>query len=293
MTTAADDAADEIAFEAFLAGRPVPAEADGSSPAVATFAGAVRATATLPGRPNAALAELLTTGLLTDHSSPSIRTAPSAGRSPRRSRVRRRRRFAMFFPALLAKFLAAGAVAQAASGVGIALVAFTGAGATGMLGDDVQTTLTSVVAPADETTDEVGTPDASPTAGENETPAVETPAVETPAVETPAPAAARAPEQAQASGPIDGQKFGDWVHEAFPDGKADGRIVSKWARLKHVDPSEVEGIEDVQGIDDSTGVTAAPTAEVETETEHSAEATHGNGGGNSGHGGGHGGRGHN
>ena len=40
MTTAADDSADEIAFEAFLAGRAVPAEADGSSPAVVTFAGA-------------------------------------------------------------------------------------------------------------------------------------------------------------------------------------------------------------------------------------------------------------
>ncbi|MFL6097823.1 MAG: hypothetical protein ACJ71Y_20405, partial [Blastococcus sp.] len=131
MTTAADDSADEIAFEAFLAGRPVPAEADGGSPAVTAFAGAVRATATAPGRPNTALAELLATGLRTDQSSPSTRTAPSAGRSPWRSRVRRRR-FAMFFPALLAKFLSAGAVAQAASGVGIALVAFTGAGATGM-----------------------------------------------------------------------------------------------------------------------------------------------------------------
>ena len=51
----------------------------------------------------------------------------------------------MFFPALLAKFLSAGVVAQACSGAGIALVAFTGAGATGLLGDDVQTTITSVV----------------------------------------------------------------------------------------------------------------------------------------------------
>ena len=85
MTTAADDSADEIAFEAFLAGRPVPAEADGGFPAVTAFAGAVRATATAPGRPNAALAELLATGLLTDQSSPSTRTAPSTGKSPRRS----------------------------------------------------------------------------------------------------------------------------------------------------------------------------------------------------------------
>jgi len=285
MTTAADDSADEIAFEAFLAGRAVPAEADGSSPAVVTFAGAVRATATLPGRPNAALAELLTTGLLTDQSSPSTRTAPSTGKSPRRSRVRRRR-FAMFLPALVAKFLSLSAVAQAASGVGIAVVAFTGAGATGLLGNDVQTSLTSVVGAAD-TTGDVSTPVASPTATETETPAVETPAVATPAVETPAPAAARDPEAAQKSGPADGETFGAWVHEAFPDGKADGRIVSQWARNKHVDLSKVEGIEDVEGVDDAGSSTATPTPEVET--EHSAATTHGN----SGHGGGNSGHGHN
>jgi hypothetical protein len=294
MTTAADDA-DEIAFEAFLAGRPVPAEADGSSPAVATFAGAVRATATRPGRPHAALAELLATGLLTDQSSPSTRTAPSAGRSPRRSRVRKRR-FAMFFPALLAKFLAAGALAQAASGVGIAVVAFTGAGATGLLGNDVQTTLTSVVGVADATGD-VRTPDVTAAATETETPAVKTPvvttpAVETPAVETPSPAPAELSAlAAQAAGPTPGEKFSAWMHRAFPTGKADGRIVSQWARTKHVDLSKVEGIEDVEGIDDSASATATPTAEVET--EHSAEATHGNSGGTSRHGGGDSGRGDN
>src|SRR5215208_6925826 len=101
MTTAADDRAVEKAFEASLAGRPVPGEAAG----LAAFTSAVRSTATQPGRPNAALAELLSTGLLTDQSSPSTRTAPAAGSSPRRSRVRIRRRFAMFFPALLAKLL--------------------------------------------------------------------------------------------------------------------------------------------------------------------------------------------
>ena len=137
MTTAADDTAGEAAVEAFLAGRPVPEEAAD----LAAFAGAVRATATLPGRPNAALAELLATGLITDQSSPSTRTAPSAGSSPRRSRVRRRRRFAMFFPALLAKFLSAGAVAQAASGAGIVVVALTGAGVVGVLPRPVHDTI--------------------------------------------------------------------------------------------------------------------------------------------------------
>ena len=134
MTTAADDSTDEIAFEAFLAGRPVPAEADGGSP-VAAFAGAVRATATLPGRPNAALAELLATGLLTDQSSPSTRTAVAAGPLPSRRTRDRRRRFAMIFPALLAKFLSAGALAQAATGDTVVVVAVTGAGATGVLGE--------------------------------------------------------------------------------------------------------------------------------------------------------------
>lgn len=292
MTTAADDATDEIAFEAFLAGRPVPPEADGSSPAVATFAGAVRATANLPGRPNAALAELLARGLLTDQSSPSARTAPSTGRSPRRSRVRRRR-FAMFFPALLAKFLSAGAMAQAASGVGIAVVAFTGAGATGLLGNDVQTTLTSVVGAAGETSG-VSTPvSSSPATGTDETPAVETPAVETPAVVTPAAVTPRTVAEAQLAGPVPGQTFGDWVHEAFPDGKVDGRIVSSWARQKHVPLSEVEDVEGIESGDDSTA-SATSTPAVGTEREDATEATHGRAGEDEGaREGGRSGRGHN
>jgi len=283
MTTAADDSADEIAFEAFLAGRAVPAQADGSSPAVATFAGAVRATATLPGRPNAALAELLATGLLVDQSSPSTRTAPSTGKSPRRSRVRRRRS-AMFLPALVAKFLSLSAVAQAASGVGIAVVAFTGAGATGLLGDDVQTTLTSVVGAAETTSDVTSA--ASSSAEASETAAEATSASETPAAVSP-----RAAEAAQSDGPLPGQTFGDWVHEAFPDGKADGRIVSSWARQKHVSQAEVDAVE---GIDDATP-SATVTAEVETEdspdSTDSTETTHGHG--TSAHGGGNSGRGHN
>ena len=118
MTTAADDSAVEDAFEAILAGRPVPEGAAG----LAAFTGAVRTSATAPGRPNAALAELLATGLLTDQSSPSIRTARSAGSAARAaaSRVRIRRRPAMIFPALIAKFLSAGAVAQAATGAAVA-----------------------------------------------------------------------------------------------------------------------------------------------------------------------------
>ena len=78
MTTAADDSAVEDAFEALLAGRPVPEGAAG----LAAFTEAVRTSATRQGRPNAALAELLATGLLADQSSPSVRTATSAGSAP-------------------------------------------------------------------------------------------------------------------------------------------------------------------------------------------------------------------
>ena len=131
MTTAADDFAVEEAFEAYLAGRPV----SGGGARVAAFAEAVRGTAVQAGRPNAALAELLATGLLVDQPSPSPRTASS----------RRRRRFAMIFPALLAKFLSAGAVAQAATGAGVVIVVATGAGATGVLGEEVQDSLTGIV----------------------------------------------------------------------------------------------------------------------------------------------------
>ena len=141
MTTAADDAAVEDAFEAYLAGRPVPEQ----GAALASFAEAVRTGATRPGRPSVALAELLATGLLTDQPSPSTRTARSAGSPPPRRPARNRRRPAMILSALLAKFLSAGAVAQAAAGAGVALVAVTGASAVGVLPDPVQETVAIVV----------------------------------------------------------------------------------------------------------------------------------------------------
>src|SRR5688572_14237708 len=146
MTTAADDSAVEDAFDALLAGRPAPHGAAG----LAAFTEAVRHSATSPGRPNAALAELLATGLLVDQSSPSTVTARSAGATPSRgSRNRIRRRIAVFFPALFAKLLSAGAVAQAATGATVVVVAFAGAGAAGVLPTPVQDTFTSIV--SDET----------------------------------------------------------------------------------------------------------------------------------------------
>jgi hypothetical protein len=258
MTTAADDTSAEDAFEAVLAGRPVSEGAAG----LAAFAEAVRATATVPGRPNAALAELLATGRLTDQSSPSARTAQSAGRSPqpRRSRVRRRRRFAMIFPALLAKFLSAGAVAQAASGAGVALVAFTGAGAAGVLPDPIQETFSSVVssetiqqtAPAEDMTPATATPESTPA----EDPAAETPEVGDNGELT---------RDKWEDGPLPGQSFGDWVSEGARHGFTDGDTISDWAHEFHEnrrDGNWHDGSwnDDHQGDEDRRNGTTAPAA---------------------------------
>jgi len=69
----------------------------------------------------------------------------------------------MILPALIAKFLSAGAIAQAATGATVAVVAFTGVGAVGALPDPVQDTFATVVAEitpleppmSEETTEEV------------------------------------------------------------------------------------------------------------------------------------------
>jgi hypothetical protein len=119
MTTPADVRTDEEAFAACLAGRPVPAGAQG----LAAFTDAVRASATEPGRPNAALAELLATGLLVPTQEPSRGTA---GRPARTSRKRPH----VLISTLTAKFAAAGAVAKAACATGAVAVALTGTATT-------------------------------------------------------------------------------------------------------------------------------------------------------------------
>jgi uncharacterized membrane protein YgcG len=307
MTAAADDTADEAAFEAFLAGRAAPGGADDSFHAVAAFGGAVRATATAPGRPNAALAELLATGLLTDQSSPSTRTATSAGKSPRRSRVRRRR-FAVFFPALLAKFLSAGAVAQAASGAGICLVAFTGAGVVGVLPGPVQDTFTSVVGL--ETSDEgTSQDDPAPTGDEvtsTDPGEVDGTAVETTAVPTAEPTVEELdPATLVAAGPAEGQTFGEWVSACArnaelrdwlrAEGTNFGHMVRDWAHRKGLDDTDLE--EEGVDLDDLTEVsTPAPTTEAarteaaDPTSNGSDDRGNGRGNGNSNrHGGGSGG----
>jgi hypothetical protein len=310
MTTAADDRAVEDAFEAYLAGRPVP---DGGA-ALASFAGAVRATATQPGRPNAALAELLATGLLADQPSPSTRTARSAGAPPSRgTRNRNRRRFAMFFPALLAKFLSAGAVAQATAGAGAVVVVVTGAGVVGVLPGPVQDTVATAVETVtpldleggDETGQVVDRDGTGAVAG-----AVPTAAPTTTAPAEPTEAAFDA--AVWGTGPAEGESFGEWVSAGAHNKDAIeaaaalrgeesfrfGHLVRSWASKKHVDIEDVE----VDGVELEELIATTPTTppEVAQETTAPAQetgtaatsrgngkasgATNGNSGGNGGQG---------
>jgi hypothetical protein len=65
----------------------------------------------------------------------------------------------MLFPALLAKLLSAGAIAQAATGAGVAVVVVCSAGAAGVLPDPVQETFSSIVG---TDTEQTGTVDPAP-----------------------------------------------------------------------------------------------------------------------------------
>ncbi|MCW2700552.1 MAG: hypothetical protein JWQ45_2087 [Blastococcus sp.] len=311
MTTAADDAAVEDAFEAYLARRPVPGAAADTFPGLVAFSEAVRATATQPGRPNAALAELLVTGLLTDQPSPSTATARSAGKPPARrpTRVRIRRRTAMFFPALFAKLLSAGAAAQACAGAGVALVAFTGAGAAGVLPGPVQNTVSSVV--------ETVTPFRMPSGEKSvaDEPATEESALEQPEPGQPVvePSVVEQPETEQhvggtraefdaavwaAEGPDAYPSFGDWVsdgasHRAFKDERGRfGQIVSAQARNKGLDDGDLE--DEGVDLDELRGdASTEPTPRVKPETldadDDDAATKHGDGDGDGyGRGDGHG-----
>jgi hypothetical protein len=282
MTTAADDAAVEDAFEAYLAGRPVSESTADTFPGLAAFSEAVRATAAQPGRPNAALAELLATGLLTDQSSPSTRTATSAGSPPARraARVRIRRRTAMIFPVLVAKFLSAGAIAQAATGAGVAVVVVTGVGAVGALPDPLQNTVSSVV--------QTVTPFELPTGEEPvveepvvEEPVVEEPVVEEPVVEEPVVEdAAFDPEAWVAEGPAEDESFGAWVSASAQkpelrewlraEGRTFGSMVRDWAHKKGLDDADL--VEEGVDLGDLTEEPVTEPVDEETVTEAAPEA---------------------
>ncbi|MDP5184729.1 hypothetical protein QOZ88_19005 [Blastococcus sp. BMG 814] len=123
------------AFEAYLAGRPVPAE----EASLMAFADSVREMSSRPARPNAALAELLTTGLLTVPAlAETVPTARGAASTALPGRPRRRNRMFTVLAAAVAKFASAGAVAQASAGLGAALVGVSTAGVAGVLPAPVQ-----------------------------------------------------------------------------------------------------------------------------------------------------------
>ncbi|MGY1600842.1 hypothetical protein [Geodermatophilus sp. SYSU D00815] len=286
MTTAADDRAAEEAFEAYLAGRPVPAHGAG----VAAFADAVRSSTSRPGRPNAALADLLASGLLTDQTGPSRATAP-----------RTRRRIAMFFPALLAKIASAGAVAQAATGAGIALVAFTGAGTAGVLPDSLQHGFATVaetvgVEVADPREDEVAeestpvapapTQDTGTTAGTGaDTTGTTTGTTSEDDAATGEPAEGPAGEALTYDqwklGPEGYDSFGDWVSSGARLGYANGEDVRYWAHRKG------ERVPDEYAAPTTPEAATVTTTETAPQPETTQSATTGTGRGNGG-GNGHG-----
>ena len=188
----------------------------------------------------------------------------------------------MIFSALIAKFLSAGAVAQAATGATVAVVAFTGVGAVGALPDPVQDTFATVVSeitPLEPPTSEETTEEVVP----EETVAEEVGTTE----ET-----TDVPEEAEAgvvdvqawieAGPEGYDSFGEWVSASAHDadlrealraeGKNFGSVISKWARDKGLDDAELvaEGV-DLDALTDD--VTAEPESDVATEDTTVTEET--------------------
>jgi hypothetical protein len=182
----------------------------------------------------------------------------------------------MIFPVLLAKFLSAGAVAQAATGAGIVLVAVTGAGAAGALPDPLQNTVATAV----ETVTPFELPGAEETVPEDESAVDQPPAGEEPAVEESVledGAATGFDRDAWAlNGPADGQSFGSWVSEAARHGGVDGHVVRDWAHKKGVLLGDRElkewGLEG-WGHDDRPGTTPAPEVRAKTPAAEPEAAT--------------------
>ncbi|WP_029431003.1 hypothetical protein [Blastococcus sp. URHD0036] len=239
MTTPADARAAEDAFEAALAGRPVPAGARH----LTAFTDAVRSEATAPGRPNAALAELLATGLLPDASTRTV------GRSARSSRKRPR----MILTALVTKFAAAGAVAKASvAGGAVAALALTGAatdvlplpGDTGVAeAGDTATDDTPTDTVDDTATDTSGdsTDDATDqddaTGDESDGSEQEQVDGEDPTAEGPGDVPPLTAES-WALGPQGTQTFSQWVSAGANVGLVRGEVVSCFAQARQDKPNK-------------------------------------------------------
>jgi hypothetical protein len=236
-----------------LAGRPVPSAESG----LVAFTEAVRASATAPGQPSAALAELLVTGLLTDQSSPSTATARSAGRDARRAPARgRRRRLRMLAPALFAKIASAGLAAKAATVAGVAVVGFSTAGFVGALPTPAQHTFATVV---DDATPFTAPDPATASATTDPTDTTTAPTDDpTPATEDPsAPAAPTTTTDAPATPTPFGQQVSQMAHENKANGHpgVDGQTVSSMAHQRHASATDESGDDSGQqsGDDTTTG----------------------------------------
>ena len=254
------------AFDAYLAGRPVPGDA---APLV-SFADSVREMSARPGRPSAALAELLATGLLTGAADPSAAPVPPRREAATALPGRHTRRSRMFtvLAAAVAKFASAGTVAHATAGVGVALVTVSSAGAAGVLPaslqDGVATTIESVT-PFD-------LPDSTDEAVVQET-VVEEPAVEETVVEEPAVEDTAVEETAVEETLVDAPaveepaNFGATVREDARDGGVDGAEISERAREAH-QPEHARG----PAKKAERAATQPAPEEPQTEDEHSETA---------------------
>jgi hypothetical protein len=288
MTTPADARTDEDAFAACLAGRPVPAGAQG----LAAFTDAVRASATAPGRPNAALAELLATGLLVPTQEPSRGTA---GRPARTSRKRPH----VLISTLVTKVAAAGAVAKAAAAGGVVAVALTGAATAGALPGQQDTAVvessdTADVsdAPQDATTDGTATDgtatdgtatdgtatdgtatDGTATDGTaTDGTATDDSADDVVPVTDPAP---ESPEDAEGGKPTDQQKF-----DRHPENP--GRVASAEAHRRNTERKAEPPVQPETGTPGDGATQEVLEAEQAPVVEQSAPAGHGRGNGKNG-----------
>jgi hypothetical protein len=134
-----DDCFDD-AFDRYLAGRPVPAQAA----ALVAFADDVRAVAACPGRPSPQLARMLADGLGSPDAA-AVGAVPPPRTAGRGGHRRRKRTVFEALSAAAARAMPAGAFAQAALGLGVVLAGVTGAGAAGVLPGPVQDEVSSVV----------------------------------------------------------------------------------------------------------------------------------------------------
>jgi hypothetical protein len=212
-------------------------------------------------------------------------------------------------PALIAKFLATGAVAQAATGAGVVVVVVTGAGATGVLPDGAQQTfsdLTGIGETVEQPTEDVTAPVVTEPVADAELPgAADLPPVTQPVEEvtepelTEAELAEKAAEAAWLAGPVQGQSFGDWVSLGKQKGWATGQIVSDMAHQRNEARKaareaareaerEAEDTEGTEGADSPEVEDADDDAEQETEASDDDGNSSGKGRDKAGNGGGKG-----